>query len=226
MAASPAVKADVERYAAQLLEKNYKADGPGAAVLVARGDEILFRGARGLADVNAEDAAEARRRVPHRLGQQAVLRGRPAQAGGGGQGLAVRPAVASSCPISPMAQHITVLELLNHTSGVKSYTGMPDLMAGPIDKDLTTAQLIAIFKEAKVDFAPGEGWAYNNSGYVLVGAVIEAVSGKPWHQYLRAGAVRAARHDPYRSTAANPLPSPARSPAGRATATRPWLRAR
>jgi hypothetical protein len=40
------------------------------------------------------------------------------------------------------------------------------------------------FKDEKPDFAPGEGWMYNNSGYVLVGAVIEAASGQPWHAYL------------------------------------------
>src|SRR5690606_21474429 len=69
--------------------------------------------------------------------------------------------------------------------GIRSYTDMPEVMAGgAIMKDLTTAQLVDSFKAQKPDFAPGEDWRYNNSGYVLVGAVIEAASGKPWHAYL------------------------------------------
>jgi len=48
----------------------------------------------------------------------------------------------------------------------------------------TTEQMIAEFKDKPAPFKPGEKWAYNNSGYVLVGAVIEKVTGKPWHQAL------------------------------------------
>lgn len=50
-AATPASKAQVARYAQQLLVDNYAADGPGTAILVARGDEVLYRGARGRADI-------------------------------------------------------------------------------------------------------------------------------------------------------------------------------
>ena len=48
-AATPATKAEVARYAEQLLRANYAADGPGAALLIARGDEVLYRGAVGRA---------------------------------------------------------------------------------------------------------------------------------------------------------------------------------
>ena len=87
-------------------------------------------------------------------------------------------------PDYPNAANITVEQLLNHTSGIKSYTDIPGVMDGPIQRDLTTAQLVDNFKDETPAFAPGEAWAYNNSGYVLVGAVIEAASGQPWHDYL------------------------------------------
>jgi D-alanyl-D-alanine carboxypeptidase len=77
-----------------------------------------------------------------------------------------------------------LLQLLNHTSGVKSYTGIPGYMGNPLRRDLSTAELVKEFKDLPVDFAPGEKWAYNNSGYVLVGAVVEAISGKSWHQVI------------------------------------------
>lgn len=183
-AASSALQADVVRYADMLLADNYAADGAGAAVLVARGDKVLFRAARGRADVSS---------------------GRPLQAGdvfrigsvskqfaaAGLLTLVESGEVALSDPLSkyvpdfPNARHITVLQLLNHTSGVKSYTSIPAIIGGPLDKDLSTAQLIATFRDAAPDFAPGADWAYTNSGYVLLGAVIEAASGQPWHEYLR-----------------------------------------
>jgi CubicO group peptidase (beta-lactamase class C family) len=47
------------------------------------------------------------------------------------------------------------------------------------------AQVIDAFKNEKPDFPPGEGWHYNNSAYVLDSAIIEAVSGMPWHVYLK-----------------------------------------
>lgn len=87
-------------------------------------------------------------------------------------------------PDYPNGAQITLLQLLNHTSGVKSYTGISGYMGNPVRRDLDTAALIKEFKDLPPDFAPGQAWAYNNSGYVLVGAVIEAISGKTWHQQL------------------------------------------
>ena len=84
-------------------------------------------------------------------------------------------------PDFPNGANITVAQLLNHTSGVKSYTGIPGYMDGPIRQDLTTAELVGVFRNLPVDFTPGAAYAYNNSGYVLVGAVLEAVTRQPWH---------------------------------------------
>src|SRR5690606_20162096 len=87
-------------------------------------------------------------------------------------------------PDFPNGDAITIRQLLNHTSGIRSYTDIPNYFAGPIRDDKDTAGMIAVFRDLPVDFAPGEGWHYNNSGYVLVGAVIEAVTGMAWHAYL------------------------------------------
>ncbi len=175
--------AEVARQARQLLESNYPSVGPGAAVLVMRGKEVLFRGARGEADIAGH--------VP--LSPAATFRigSLTKQFSAAGLLLLVQDGkVSLDDPLSrflpdyPNGAAITVRELLNHTSGVKSYTGIPGYMVDPIRKDLTTAQLVAVFKDLPVDFAPGQGWAYNNSGYVLVGAVIEAVTGEPWYRFL------------------------------------------
>ncbi len=183
-AETPASKASVTRYTQQMMADFYRPDAPGAAVLVARGDEVLYRGARGVADIKtgAPLTADSEFRIGSISKQFAAA---------GLLKLVEAGKVSLDDPLSkyvrefPNGAHITVLELLNHTSGVKDYTHIAAWRNGPIERDVSTAQLIATFKDAKPDFAPGEDWAYNNSGYALVGAVIEAVSGQPWHEYLR-----------------------------------------
>lgn len=182
-AETPATKTEITRYAEHMLAANYKKDAPGAAVLIARGDEVLFRGARGLANIKSGTplTADAVFRIGS-VSKQFAAAGLLKLVEAGKVSL-VDP-LSKYVPGFPNGEHITVLELLNHTSGVKNYTSIPAWREGPIDKDLSTTQAIAIFKDAKPDFAPGEDWAYDNSGYVLVGAIIEAASGQTWHEYL------------------------------------------
>ncbi len=167
-----------------LLARDFPEDAPGVAVLVARGDTVIYRSARGRADVEAGVPLKPEDRF--RIGsvtKQFAAAGVLALVEAGK--VKLDDPLSKYVPGYPNGDHITVLQLLNHTSGVKSYTGIPGHMAGPIRNDLTTAQLIDVFKDHPVDFAPGTQWAYNNSGYVLAGAVIEAASGQPWHDYLR-----------------------------------------
>jgi CubicO group peptidase (beta-lactamase class C family) len=177
-------KAEAARFAQDLLNRRYPADGPGGAVLVARGDTILFRGARGEAD--AGKGVKLRPDSVFRMGSVAKQ-----FAAAGVLKLVEAGKVKLDDPLSkyvpgyPGGDRITVLQLLNHTAGVRNYTEIPGYMEGaPIRRDLTTAQLIRVFKDEPPAFAPGEKWGYSNSGYVLLGAVIEAVSGEPWHAYL------------------------------------------
>ena len=185
-ASAPAASAsdpEVARYAAGLLARNYPADGPGAAVLVARGDTVLFRGARGEADVDADvplrpDSVFRIASVTKQIAAAGLLR------------LVESGKVKLDDPVAkyirdfPGGERITVLHLLNHTSGVKDYTAIPGYVDAHILDDAGTAQMIDAFEREQPDFEPGTRWAYSNSGYVLVGAVIEAASGLPWHAYL------------------------------------------
>lgn len=58
-------------------------------------------------------------------------------------------------------------------------------MGAPIRVEMTTAQLVDSFVHEKPDFTPGADWAYDSSRYVLIGAVVEAVTGMSWHAYLQ-----------------------------------------
>jgi CubicO group peptidase (beta-lactamase class C family) len=79
---------------------------------------------------------------------------------------------------------VTIHHLLSHTSGIPSYTDMPDLM---LQKSLPTTvdELLAIFKDKPLEFEPGEKYKYSNSGYVVLGAIIEAMSGKSYEDHIR-----------------------------------------
>jgi len=176
--------AEVAAFAQRTLVANCDPAAPGMAVLVARGDEVLYRGACGKANLElgvplSADQVFRIGSVTKQFAAAAALK--LVETGK----LSLDDPLTRFVPGYPGGERVTVRMLLNHTSGLRSYTDVPGVMTGlPIRRDVTTAELIDTFKAEKPDFAPGEGWHYNNSGYVLLGAVIEAASGKPWHVYL------------------------------------------
>lgn len=78
---------------------------------------------------------------------------------------------------------VTIRHLLNHTSGIKNYLGIPR-SEGFTHLDVVPDSLVALFANEPFDFKPGDAWAYTNSGYFLLGLIIEKVSGKSYGQYL------------------------------------------
>jgi D-alanyl-D-alanine carboxypeptidase len=76
-----------------------------------------------------------------------------------------------------------VEQLLTHTSGIRSYTDMPSWRE-KMREDWTLPRLLAFFRDEPFDFEPGTRWHYDNSGYVLLGAILEKVSGKSYGQLL------------------------------------------
>jgi len=167
-----------------LLAQSYAADGPGASVVISEGGKVVYQGQRGLADIASKrpiTAATVFRigSITKQFSAAAVLQ------------LAAEGNLKLSDPLSrylpnyPNAAAITVQQLLNHTSGVQSYTSIPGWMVeANTNKAYTTEQLIAEFKDQPAPSKPGEAWNYNNSGYVLVGALIEAVTGNRWSDQI------------------------------------------
>jgi D-alanyl-D-alanine carboxypeptidase len=182
-AAAAPTHAEVARLCSDLMIRDYPPTGPGAAVLVARGDTVLFRGARGEADV-ATHAALLPGSVFRigSVGKQFTAAALLTLVEAGR--VRLDDSLSRYLPDYPGGSHITILTLLNHTSGVRSYSSLPRYADSTIRLDFTTAQIIGLFRNEPPDFAPGTNWAYSNSGYALIGAVIETVTGMPWHAYL------------------------------------------
>jgi D-alanyl-D-alanine carboxypeptidase len=175
--------AAVARFVEAQLGKRVDEGGPGIAVLVARGDTVVYRGARGRASIELDVPLS-----PDHVFRIGSVTKQFAAAGllkliDDGKASLDDP-LSKFLPDFPNAKAVTLHQLLNHTSGIKSYTGIPGYMESAIRADLDTDALVAVFKDLPADFAPGEGWAYNNSGYVLVGAVIEKIAGTSWHAWL------------------------------------------
>ncbi|NZA28262.1 beta-lactamase family protein [Luteimonas sp. SJ-92] len=177
--------AQVAAEAARLLEQHVEdVSGPGIAVLVARGDQVLFRDARGMASVELG--------VPLQAGHVVRIASITKQFSAAGllrlvdQGkVKLDDPLSAYLPEFPGGHRITLAQLLNHTSGVRSYTRIPSHMDESIHREIDTASLVAVFGDHPVDFGPGQGYAYNDSGYVLVGAVIEKVTGQAWDDWLK-----------------------------------------
>ena len=80
---------------------------------------------------------------------------------------------------------ITVRHLLTHSSGIQEYLAVPGLPdeAHAVDHEEMTRMF---FKRLRLEFRPGETWAYSNSGYLLLGNIIERVSGQSYWSFLQA----------------------------------------
>ncbi len=167
----------------EIMTQAYKPNEPGASVIVTRDGKVVFRKGYGMA--NLELAVPVEPDMIFRLGSvtkqftavailMLVEQGK----------LSLDDDMIKFLPDYPAkTQRITVEQLLNHTSGIKSYTSLPEWFA-IWRKDTELNDLIGLFKDKPADFAPGERWAYNNSGYVLLGAIIEKASGQSYPDFI------------------------------------------
>lgn len=156
---------------------------PGASVVVARGDSILFARGYGLADVEGgvpvtPSTAFRLASVTKQFTAVAVLT--LVEAGK----LRLDARLGELLPDAPAYTHdVTVRQLLTHTSGVPDYEPLLGNGDGP---QLTDRDVPALLHRAtKLYFAPGTSWRYSNSGYALLALIVERASGEAFARYLR-----------------------------------------
>lgn len=169
----------------QMFKDAYPADRPGASVLISKGDKIILKNGYGLADVEHGLAIE-----PHmtfRLGSltkqfTAVAILMLEQEGL----LKVTDNINVHLPDYPTyGEVITIEQLLSHRSGIFNYTNIPGFIETGSQHDMSTDELIAVFKDYPLDFKPGSKWNYSNSGFVLLGAIIEKLSDQTYAEFVR-----------------------------------------
>lgn len=166
-----------------LFAEAYPAGEPGAAVLVRKGGDAILRKGYGMADLElgvpmAPDMVFRLGSITKQLTAAAILL------------LAEEGKLSLDAPLGDVlpdydgpAARVTIHQLLTHTGGVPSYTDVPEY-ASRMREDVTPESMIERFREKPLDFEPGTDWHYSNSGYFLLGAVIEELSGESYEGFV------------------------------------------
>jgi len=167
----------------QLVTGIYIDSAPGGAILLSKGGQVIYR--HGIGQANLEHEIPITPEMPFRLASltkpftaTAILMLAEADQ------LALTDPVTRFLPNYPTSDPpITIEHLLTHTSGIRNYTELPEWWAVH-RQDLNVTQLIDLFRSQPSVFIPGTRWAYCNSGYALLGAVIEKASGQEYGRFI------------------------------------------
>lgn len=153
------------------------------AIVVARGDSVLFTGGFGLADAEHAVPNEPTTRFPVASVSKAFTR--LALAGMREEGLLSDSARLSEyLPDYPRGDEITVRHLAEHRSGIPDIDDLDWFPTGQSRAHELPA-LVDSLAKTPLDFEPGERYAYSNGGYIVMAAVLEAASGLPYDQVLQ-----------------------------------------
>ncbi len=180
--ARPVAAAAIADEADAALAAAVPSGGSGATFLIARVDTILYRRTRGMAEAElgvpmAPDQifriASITKSFTAALIVQMAERGE----------VALDAPAARYLPGLPLDPRITLRQLLSHTAGIAETDATPQPPFGPGEVPL--AQQVARIAARPLRFAPGTEQRYSNSGYMLLGAVIEKVTGQSWDEAMR-----------------------------------------
>ncbi|WP_017733244.1 serine hydrolase domain-containing protein [Nafulsella turpanensis] len=157
---------------------------PGMTVAVARNGEVVFSRGYGKADVEMGVAAGTETVYPiASISKQftAATIMRLVEKGK----ISLEDSITKFLPNYPVqGHHVTVHHLLNHTSGIKSYTDLGEEAQQKLRQGLSYEEMLELFAKEPFDFKPGEHFRYNNSGYYLLGQIIGKVTGIPYEAYV------------------------------------------
>ncbi len=160
-----------------------KGQTAGAAVLVSRDGKVLFE--KGYGHASLEHQVPVTPESKFRIGSitkqftaAAILRLQE-------QGkLSVNDPLSKFFPDFPKGNEVKLHHLLTHTSGIHSYTSRSDFLQ-TVTSPVKVDDLIQTIRSDPFDFEPGAKWSYCNSGYFLLGAIVEKVSGQSYADFLR-----------------------------------------
>lgn len=168
----------------EMLSNYFKPNEPGATVIVSQRGTIVFRKAYGLA--NTEENVPLRPEFSLRAGSVTKQFTGAAIMLLADQGkLSLAEDIGRYLPDYPEnGRHVTIENLLTHTSGIRNYTELPQFRS-VLNNDVGVADVIAFFKDSPLQFRPGQRFSYSNSNYFLLGAIIEKVSGISYQDFMQ-----------------------------------------
>jgi len=170
----------------QLMNKYFEYEQFNGTVLVAEKSEIIYKNGFGLA--NMEWNIPNKPDIKFRLGSitkqfTSVLIMQLVEEGK----IKLDEKMSKYIPDYPkkIADKVTIHHLLTHTSGIPSYTNFPNFFQETSRDPYTPDEFIKLFSNKDFEFEPGSQYRYNNSGYFLLGVIIEKVTGKTYEKTLQ-----------------------------------------
>lgn len=168
----------------EFLKKEYPENGPGAVVLIAKNDQVIFKRAFGLSDVKKRKPIQTDMifqigSMTKQFTSAALLQ------------LVEKGKVSLDDPIQKYVEYfphkqypITIHHLLSQTSGIPEFFDIDEEEMHLLSQEHTPEQLISYYQNEPLEFEPGTKFQYSNSNYPLLGVVIEKVSGMTLKDYL------------------------------------------
>ncbi|MEO8147780.1 MAG: serine hydrolase [Bacteroidia bacterium] len=171
-------------YIDSIMNATYKANEPGAVILVAQDGKPLYRKSFGMAsmELNVPNKPEYDFLIGSMTKQfTAVCMLQLVQQGK----VDLKDDIKKYLPdYNTHGRKITIENLLSHTSGVPSYTEVEGFEKNSM-RDMSKSEMVGSFQDDSLLFEPGTDWSYSNSGFFLAGLIIEKVSGIPFEQYIQ-----------------------------------------
>jgi CubicO group peptidase (beta-lactamase class C family) len=157
---------------------------PSISIAIARGGRLIVAKGYGLADL--EHQTPATDRTIYRIGSitkqfsaAAILKLVEQKR------LSLDERVGRYVPgLQAAAASVSIRQLLNHTSGIRSFTAIPSF-AAKARLDLSDEELLDVFERESLDFEPGTNFLYNNSAYYLIAMIIERIARRPFGDHMR-----------------------------------------
>ncbi|MEO0478308.1 MAG: serine hydrolase [Planctomycetota bacterium] len=181
---SPKVPAELNERIEAFLASHHAIDQLSGSVLIAEGDDVIYRGAYGLAnsDWNIANTIDTKFRLASITKQFTSMLTLMLVRDGV---LDLDAPMTTWLPDYPKesGDRVTLRHLLNHTSGIPSYTDIPGFLRTGLH-DESVEEFVRTYCSDPLDFEPGTDFHYNNSAYFILGAIIEKVTGRTFRDVL------------------------------------------
>lgn len=180
----------VQRIDADVWTILHRTETPGATILAVKDGRILYRHAYGFRTLDPRLPASTGTQyeigsIAKQFTAAAILQLQAAHK------LDIDARVSTYLPDAPHAAEITLRQLLTHASGLPGY--LEASSEGQVAKQVTFQQLMSVIADKPLDSQPGSRASYSNTGYIMLGRIIEVTSHESYRQYVQSHLLKPAR---------------------------------
>ena len=168
----------------EIVNKYISKDGPGVSVIMSKNGKVVFKGAQGMANIEHQvplttDSVFRLGSITKQFTTAAIMMLQE-------QGkLSINDDIKKYVPDFPTEGNmITIENLMTHTSGIANYTNDRELFTKEIQVPITLDDMLKRFEAHPMTFKTGDEMRYSNTGYVLLGKIIEVASGQSYAEFI------------------------------------------